>query len=199
MRKHRRLRLYMGLLAGILLLPGCLHARSPDEYGYALVIGIDEGEDKAFYVSMLLQRSSGDTGGDAQCELTAIECDDLFEAVALLESGLPFALNLSRTSAIVCSADVAKTGKLEEFLSVSLSALHIRHYANLLIAHGRAEAYLDGLQSELNPNIAKLQYNFIAYGEKTGLVPAITLAQFFDRAWSGSGDVLLALFYSRRF
>lgn len=174
---------------------GCMGARSPDEYGYAVVIGIDKGETKPFYVTMLLQRGNGDTQSSENnlCPLVGVECEDLFEAVDLMESSLPFSLNLARTTAIVFGEELARSGELEQFLSASLSTLQIRYYANLITARGSAKEYLGGLQSELNPNIAKLQYTFIEYSESTGLIPAITLAQFYDRAWNAAGDVVLPL------
>lgn len=196
MRKGIRLAVGLLLLAFVAaMLVGCLEHRSPDEYGYAMIIGVDEGEEKAFYVSMLLQRGNGSAESN-QGELPAmvgVECDDLFEAVDLLGAGLPFALSLSRVSAIVFSEDIAMGGEIKGLLSASLGTLFVRYYANLIVARGRADEYLSGLNSELAPNIAKLQYSFVEYSEATGYIPSITLAQFYDRAWSNAGDVLLPL------
>lgn len=186
--------LLLALVMAAMVCGGCLSPRSPDEYGYALVVGIDAGEEKQFYISMLLQRDNGSAeSGDDLCPLTGVECDDLFEGITLIESGLPFTLNFSRTTAMVFNHKIAASGKLEDFLSVSLGTLQIRYYANLIVSYGRAEDFLKGIQSELNPNVAKLQYSFVEYGEETGLVPSVTLAQFYDRAWSGAGDVLVPL------
>ena len=178
-----------------LICAGCMGARSPDEYGYALIIGIDQGKEKTFSVSMLLQRGNG--GSESKegnlCPLVSVECEDLFEAIELIESGLPFALSLSRTTAIVFGEDAARSGKLEQLLSASLGTLHIRYYANLITVRGKARDFLTGIQSELNPNVAKLQYNFVEFSNETGYVPAITLAQFYDRAWNEAGDIVLPL------
>lgn len=183
------------LLVWTLVLSGCMGARSPDEYGYALVIGVDKGKEKPFYISMLLQRGNGGQQSSESdiCPLVGVESEDLFEAVELIESGLPFALSLSRTTAIVFGEEAARSGTLEQLLSASLGTLHIRYYANLIAVRGNAQEYLCGLQSELNPNIAKLQYSFVEFGMTTGYIPAITLAQFYDRAWNEAGDIVLPL------
>lgn len=187
--------LLLSLAVILLFSTGCLEQRSPDEYGYAMIIGVDKGKEKPFYVSMLLQRGNEQTENvqSKQASLVGVECEDMFEAVRLLESGLPFALTLSRTSAIVFSEEVAAGGSMDKLLSVSLGTLFVRYYANLIVARGRADAYLEGLQSELTSNIAKMQYSFVEYSEQTGYIPSITLAQFYDRAWNGAGDVLLPL------
>ena len=194
-RRYRAIRLIALLCIGCMACSGCMGARSPDEYGYALIIGIDKGKEKPYFVSMLLQRGNGDNQSSegAMAALVGVECDDLFEAVEVIESGLPFSLSLARTTAIVFSGEVARGPLLEGFLSASLGSLHIRYFANLIVAGGRAQDYLSGLQSEINPNIAKLQYNFVEYKEETGMVPVITLTQFYDRAWSKTGDVVLPL------
>ncbi len=196
MRRYQRvIRILALLLLLLAIFSGCMGARSPDEYGYALLIGIDKGRTKPYFVSMLLQRGNGDNQSSegAMAALVGVECSDLFEAVETIESGLPFSLSLARTTAIVFSQDVARGPLLEQFLSASLGSLHIRYFANLIIAGGRAEDYLSGMQSEINPNIAKIQYNFIEYKEETGMIPAITLTEFYDRAWSKAGDVVLPL------
>ncbi len=195
MRWYRRFRILALLLLVLVVCSGCMGARSPDEYGYALLLGIDKGKTKPYFVSMLLQRGNGDNQSSegALATLVGVECSDLFEAVEVIESGLPFSLSLARTTAIVFSQEVARGPLLEKFLSASLGSLHIRYFANLIISGGRAEDYLSGMQSEINPNIAKIQYNFIEYKEETGMVPAITLTEFYDRAWGKAGDVVLPL------
>ncbi len=196
MRRYCRcVRILALMLLLLVVFSGCMGARSPDEYGYALLIGIDKGKTKPYFVSMLLQRGNGDkqSSEGAMAALVGVECDDLFEAVEVAESGLPFSLSLARTTAIVFSQDVARGPLLEQFLAASLGSLHIRYFANLIVSGGRAEDYLSGMQSEINPNIAKIQYNFIEYKEKTGMIPAITLTEFYDRAWGEAGDVVLPL------
>lgn len=196
MRRYRNVMRIVALMMLVLsVFTGCMGARSPDEYGYALLLGIDKGKDKPYFVSMLLQRGNGDNQSSegSMAALVGVECNDLFEAVESIESGLPFSLSLARTTAIVFSQEVARGPLLEQFLSASLGSLHIRYFANLIVAGGRAEDYLSGMQSEINPNIAKIQYNFIEYKEETGMIPAITLTEFYDRAWSKAGDVVLPL------
>lgn len=46
----------MLMLALAPLCCGCLEATSLDEYGYVLTIGVDQGEQKKYNISFLLQR-----------------------------------------------------------------------------------------------------------------------------------------------
>ncbi len=195
-KRARRLALFLAVVCLVCGLAGCLGAKSPDEYGYAMIIGVDEGQEKSFRVSMLLQRGNGSSEAAAKegpGELVSVECESLFEAIDMLERSLPFALTLSRASAIVFSEALAESGSIDAVLSASLGTLLIRYYANLLVTRGSAEAYLKGLQGKVEQNVAKLQYNFVEYSEQTGYIPAITLAEFYGNAWSGAGDVLLPL------
>ncbi len=179
----------------MLLSSGCISAKSIDEYGYATIIGVDAGRNKPLFVSMLLQRGNGAMEG-AESELCAhvgVECDDLFEAVDLIESSLPFSLNLSRTAAIVFGEDIARSGGLEGLLASSLGMLNIRYYANLISVRGRAYDFLSGIQSELNPNVAKLQYSFVDYSRRTGFIPSITLSEFYENVIAENNDILLPL------
>ncbi|OQA14620.1 MAG: hypothetical protein BWY62_00972 [Firmicutes bacterium ADurb.Bin356] len=184
-----------GLSLAMLLSSSCISSKSIDEYGYATVIGIDSGKTKAFFVSMLLQRGNGaEEGAESDlCTHVGVESEDLFEAVGLIESSLPFSLNLSRTAAIVFGEDIALNGGVEQLLSASLGMLNIRYYANLVSVRGRAEDFLGGIQSELNPNVAKLQYSFVDYSRRTGLIPSFTLSEFFESTFAHSSDILLPL------
>jgi hypothetical protein len=98
---------------------------------------------------MLLQRGNGGQQSSESdiCPLVGVECEDLFEAVELIESGVPFALNLSRTTAIVFGEEAARSGTLERLLSASLGTLHIRYYANLIAVRGQRRITC-GLQSD---------------------------------------------------
>lgn len=191
----RPIAILLGIAVVLLFTTGCLEHRAPDEFGYAMIIGVDKGEEKPFYISMLLQRGNAqaDDKQNKQASFVGVECEDMFQAISLLESGLPFALTLSRTSAIVFSEEIAANGSIDDLLNASLGTLFVRNYANLMVARGRADAYMKGLQNELTSNISKMQYSFVEYCEQTGYIPSLTLAQFYDRAWNGAGDVLLPL------
>lgn len=186
--------LILALLTVFLLLPGCLSGHFPDEYGYAVLIAIDRGTVKPFLISMLLQHGNVEQSeASSAYTLISVECNDMFEAVDLIETGLPYSLSLARTSAIIFSEEIAASGDIDKLLSVSLGMLSIHYYANLMVSIGSAGDYIRGLQDGMSENLTKLQHNYVAFGAATGLVPSITLAQFYDGAWQGDYTELLPL------
>lgn len=56
MKKHNTAACVLLVLAFLLPCAGCLQGVSLDEYGYVLTIGVDQGEQKKFNISFLLQR-----------------------------------------------------------------------------------------------------------------------------------------------
>lgn len=190
----RLISLLLTLVIMLLLLPGCLSSHFPDEYGYAVLIAIDRGTVKPFLISMLLQHGNVERSeASSSYTLISVECNDMFEAVDLIETGLPYALSLARTSAIVFSEEIAQSGDIDKLLSVSLGMLSIHYYANLMVSIGSAGDYIRGLQGGMSENLTKLQHNYVSYGASSGLVPSITLAQFYDGAWQGDYTELLPL------
>ncbi len=181
----------------LLLMGGCLGAKSADEYGYVLMLGVDEGKDAPFYVTMLLQKGSGGDETDATADsalTTGVSCGGLHEAVELLEGSLPFELELSRTTAIVFGEGAARSGSAaKEFLGASMGSLGIRHYANIMVAKGAAWEFLTGLNSDTAPNLAKLQQSFLEYSNVTGLTPVTTLGEFYEGTWSTVLDPVVPL------
>ena len=100
MRKHRTGAFLMLMLALAPLCCGCLEATSLDEYGYVLTIGVDQGEQKKYNISFLLQKEgdSQEAQTGAGSYIITAEGDNLFDALTVVHVGVPYELNFTRTA-----------------------------------------------------------------------------------------------------
>lgn len=157
---------------------GCLPTLSLDEYGYVLFVGVDPGSLLPYEVTMMLQRA--ENNADAQeptgVLLLSAECNDIFEAVDLLSASVPYQLNMARVTGMVFSQELAQNGQMHNFLDMSFGRLRMRHYVNIMVSKCSAQTFLKGMESSLDPAIAKLQINFLTYSRQTGLVPICNLS-----------------------
>ena len=172
MRKHRTRALLMFTLVLAPLCCGCLEATSLDEYGYVLTIGVDQGEQKKYNISFLLQKEgdSQEAQTGAGSYIVTAEGDNLFDAIMVAHVGIPFELNFTRTNFILLS-DQISSSRMDEFLSISFNALNLRQSVKLVIVRGTCAEYFEGLTSADIPNVAKRQYNLFRMYQQEGMVP----------------------------
>ena len=173
---------------------GCLDARSLDEYGYVLGIGVDAGEATLYRISFMVQKEgpSADTAATGFEVMTA-EADTLSEAVMISETGLPYELNLSRASLLMVSQEAAQTNLLERFLEADLSAEKIRPDLDILVVYGRTDDFMAGLQNDADPNAAKMQATMLELSRDAGSLPSANLALFMEGIRGGRFDPILPL------
>ena len=118
----------MLMLALAPLCCGCLEATSLDEYGYVLTIGVDQGEQKKYNISFLLQKEgdSQEAQTGAGSYIITAEGDNLFDVLTVVHVGVPYELNFTRTNFILLSDQIASSSRMDEFLSISFNALKLR-------------------------------------------------------------------------
>lgn len=184
------------LLIIVLISSGCLGTVSPDQCGYVVMIGVDKGVQKDYVVSFMLQddtNTEASQSGKEGALIASAEADTIFEAVTVMDYCLPFQMNLSRTNLIIFSDEIAKDGKIEEFLDFSWNSLRIRQSIKMAVAIGGAQEFMWGLKSESTPNITKLQYNFLRSYSGEGVTSAINYALFMQGVRSATFDPALTL------
>lgn len=186
------------LLAAALLVScaGCIRAQSLDLFGYVLAVGFDKGETMPYKITLMLQKvdiesEAQKTGGFT---LVSAECRSLFEAIETITGNLPYELNFARTMLLVFDRTIAaEPGALEELLNLSFSKLYIRYNASVFISLEKAHDVLQGLENDFDPNLTRMQRNFVTYSEETGLIPVANLTLLREGIEQKTQDVAVPL------
>ncbi len=183
------------LLMSIMLITACLNPVSLDNYGYVISIGVDEGKEKKYYVTMALQRASLAQGNenDGGAIFLAAEGDNLFDAINTIEGHISYDLHFSRTQFFMFSRKIAESGAMEEFLSLSYNETRIRESALVLITEQTVTEYLGGLSANNSANISKFQTSLLRDQSRTGAVILTNVAAFFEACAERRFDVCAPL------
>ncbi len=192
-RQHKRPALLLCILLILPLCAGCLEATSLDEYGYVLAIGVDQGTQKKFNVSFLLQKEgeSQEAQTGAGSYIVAAEGDNLFDAILVAHVGVPYVLNFTRTNFIMFSDQVASSALMDEFLSISFNSIKLRQSAKMVIVRGECLEYMEGLSSADVPNVAKQQYNHFQAYDQEGVIPITNYTVYQEAVRSSRFDVAI--------
>ena len=174
-------------------LTSCLGAVSLDKYGYVLSVGVDTGKAYKYSVTFLLETESEspDEGSSAASNIISAEGDNIYEAAYIAESCLPFRLNFSRVEYCIIGKDVAATGGIDEFFSISWADLRLRTSANLILSTSTAKEFLDGLTYSDNTTPAKLESSLIDFYERDGLTAMISISDYLTAVHSPYYDAVM--------
>lgn len=178
----------------------CLNPISIDENGYVVSIGADAGKEKKYEITFQLQRES--TGENAENNggaiLLSTESNDIFGAINELSEGIAYNLNFSRTHVFIFGEALARAGMIPDFLSFAFDVLRIRQSALMIVTRAPVRDYLGGITANNAANIAKLQDDVVSDVQKTGAIPAINLAMFFEALDGGWFDAAIPIgFYDK--
>lgn len=185
------------LLLCVLMLSGCLKSISVDEYGFVLSIGIDAGQNKKYAYSFLLQHDEG-TSSDSGIEfvnhiLLSAEGDTLFDAIATIVAGTPYVLNFTRTNNVAFSEEIAMGDGLVDFMALHLNEHKIRPSIKLLVVEGSAQEFLEKLDAQNSPNLAKLLYSLLENYSQLGIIAMTNYTLFMEAILDGRFDPVLTL------
>lgn len=195
MRSAARCTAFMlALILGVLPLCACLSPVSLDACGYVISIGADRGKTRKYYFTLMLQRELSEPGTEREggASILAAEGDTLDEAVNALEGGVPFTLCFTRTNFFIFSADIARSGDIEELLSLSFDSMKIRTSAAIVVSEGSACEFMGGLSANNDANIRKLQEAVMLDMEKTGMVALMSVSRLFEAVNTGEYDYVAA-------
>lgn len=173
---------------------GCLNPTSLEKYGYVLTVGVDKGKEKKYEITFELQRElSGEEGSEnpGRVVLLSEEGDTIFEAINILYRRTSFDLNFARTHAFVFCKELAKSGRMKDFFSMSLDKLRIRQSAIVLIADGTAKEFLGGRNANNEANATRLHENLLEGEGMVGETSIMNLGAIFESCDGRRFDVAL--------
>ncbi|MBR5949396.1 MAG: hypothetical protein IKZ82_12240 [Clostridia bacterium] len=177
-----------------LLSSACLRPVSVERCGYVVAIGMDGGKEKAYEITLELQReSAGEAQDGGGSIILSCEARDLFEAVSELSSNTAYDLNFTRTHLFIVGEKLARECRLDDMLNMSFDVLRIRKSALMVVARCPVRDYIGGLASNKSANIAKMQDALISNVETTGETAAINLSLFIESLNGGRFDAVMPM------
>lgn len=194
---RRKLKILMLLLISIIISAsamGCLNPTSLEKYGYVLTIGVDKGKEKKYEITFELQRElSGEEGSEnpGSVVLLSEEGDTIFEAVNIIYRRTSFDLNFARTHAFVFCKEMAESGRMKDFLSMSFDKLRIRQSAIILISDGNAKEFLGGRNANNEANATRIHENLLEGAKVVGETSVMNLGAIFESCDGRRFDVAL--------
>ncbi|MBQ9949742.1 MAG: hypothetical protein IJO93_03350 [Clostridia bacterium] len=186
---------FLLILVNTLSLCSCLGAVSLEKYGYVLTIGLDTGKRYKYSISFLMENEVEESEQKTASKINIItaEGDNIYDAIYIAESGLPYRLNFSRTNYIVISYEIAANDEIMELFSTSWAMLKLRTSANMIVANATASEFIEGLNYSSSVNATKLESNLIDFYENEGLSSMMSITSFMSAIESSRYDAVLPL------
>lgn len=183
------------LLGMLTVAAACLNPVSVDNCGYVVAIGADLGKSKAYDITLELQRESAGeaTENSGGALILSVEADDIFSAIDTLSSGIAYKLNFTRTHIFIFGEELARKGRISDFLEMSFDVLRIRKSALMIVSKAPVRDYIGGLVSNNNANIAKMQDALISNVERTGEISAVNISLFYEAVDEGRFDAVMPI------
>lgn len=173
---------------------GCISYVAIDEYGYVMTVGVDKGETYEYRFCFIVQVEGESQGeSDAENVVLSAEGDNIYDAVAVVEVGVPYQLNFGRANYMLFSKDVAETGYISRFIDESFKNLGVRRSTKLMVVLGDSLDYCTGVVNKDNPNTSKRQYSILRDYVSEGLTPITNIAMFTQNVNAKRGDNIVTL------
>ncbi len=176
------------------LLSGCYDALHIDDQCYPVAVGVDLGETSAFRFSFVVPNDSSNSeeGGSQGFFLLSAEADTIFEAKEVLDSSLPWLLDFTHITLVVCSEETARSGAMQRLFDDGPRELKIRQTASILVANPSAEEFLKGLEFEPSVTPSRLISDLFLLPASNASFLDSNLAQYYEGQSGDTYDPVVA-------
>lgn len=185
----RRLVSLSALILIALSLASCYDAREIGQQLHVLVIGVDQGRaDKwrlTLQIMMVSASDSKDSGSNpsqtakiGEEDVLTVDAPSFFGGMNLLNTLRSRKISLSHAHVIVFSEELAKSGKVNEFIAPINRFIEIRPSARVIVVKGRADEFLKENTPLLGSLVSEDLQLLLDRGKETGFFPVVTLNQF---------------------
>ena len=180
--------------ASLLVFYACLNPVSLDNYAYVATIGVDPGKEYKYDITLELQGENFSNADEISsgASILSDEGDTLFEVINKLYQRLPTELNFSRTNVFVFNKEIAESGAIEEFFTLSLDKLRIRSSSMVVISDCSAREFLGGRMANNDQNINRVHENIYRDALISGNVAVDSVASLYEACSGGRFDVGLS-------
>ncbi|HHY14379.1 MAG TPA: Ger(x)C family spore germination protein [Thermoanaerobacterales bacterium] len=172
------------IFVSVFLLTGCYDSREIEELAYVLAMGIDEGTDNKYRITVQFPTLEGapgseednDTGEEGYTTIS-FEAPSFAAGIDIANAFLPRSLNFMHTKFIIISDELAKKDISELIMSL-VRYREIRKTANVIIAEDSAEDFLKENKTTIGTTLSKTMELLMNGSFNTGYFPNATLHDF---------------------
>lgn len=172
------------LLMISLLLTSCYDGHEIGEFSYISIIGIEKGEKErfrfTFQIPLLTMGEEGKGKSEKSAESVTIEAPSLSNAIKLANTDIAKRLNFMHLKAIIISEDLAKSGKIGEYIAPIIRYREIRRNTIVIVCKGEAKEFVEKSEPYSGELISQTIEDVMRKSEETGFFPKVTLNDFYD-------------------
>lgn len=189
-----------------IIFSGCYDRREVDDQSYIIAMGVDKGVFND--ISMTLQYAipaliggggsgggggGGGGGGTKPVGEVTLEAPTIYSGLNLANNFIGKQLNMSHTELVVFSEELAKSGKMHDYIHAMIRGREFRPNIFIAVSRGTAEDYIKSIKpiQEVDPaKYYELKYNTYKY---TGFTANTQLGNFYNRQESNSIQAIATL------
>ncbi len=166
------------VILGFMSLSGCYDANEPNDYAYAVAIGVDKAENEGeLEISIQFAKPAQISGGGSEeggkggetLGLVTVEAPSIYSGINLANSLVSKRFQLSHTKIIVISEELAKEG-IKDIVYTIVRSTDLRPNMYIAVAKGKAKDYLAAVKPEMEINPVKY-YQLIFENKYAEFVP----------------------------
>jgi Ger(x)C family germination protein len=166
-------------------LSGCYDARELDDISRVIAIGIDRGVSDAWRVTVQVPtlQGGGESGSDgSQRDYTTLSIDapSFFDAVEMLNASMLRQLSFSHAQFLAFSEDLARSGRIGEFVAPIIRFGRIRRTANVFVVRGSAMDFVQANEPVIGTSASKTLESLSKDSEEISYFPEATLESFYE-------------------
>lgn len=195
---NERLILTVIILAIIFSLTSCYDSREIEEMAYVLAIGVDEGVNNRFRITIQFPTlksgpsAGGGSGGSSDNSVSSeqngystitFDASSIAAGIDVANTFVPRSLNFMHTKYVVISENLARKGITELLMSL-VRYREIRKTAHVIIVKGSSEDFLKENKSTIGTTLSKTMELLMEGTYNTGYFPHTTLHDFHNSVHS---------------
>lgn len=197
-----------GIIIILPILSGCYDRKEIDDLTYAIAVGFDKGKVNDLRLTLQYAQpaslsgggggsSSGGEGGSESASKISnqvtIDTPALFAGLNLLNNSVGKEISLSHAVVVVFSEELAKSGKIYDYLHAMLRSREFRPGLYVAVARGTAEDYISSIKPKQELDLAKYyELKFSSYNY-TGFTADTRLSRFYYDIESPTADAIATL------
>lgn len=176
-----------------LLFASCYDANEVDDLLHIIAIGVDSGIMDKWRLTIqfpTLKEPSmggyGAGGGSGQSEDSgylslSVEAPSFFTGIDMLNTTISRRIDFMHTEAIIISEELARSGKLGEFIAPIVRFRQIRRSMHLFISKVPAMEFINSNKPLIGTALSKNIQVLVKETDNTGFFPHLTLNEFYSR------------------
>jgi spore germination protein KC len=184
---------YIKILAMIsilnLLVTGCSITREPEDFAYALLIGIDHGAENIYRISYLISNprqlapgggSDGGTGREEASIVVTLESPSIYASMNMVNSFVGKRITLMHAKGLIFSESMARDGLMSQLVAAMMQFREMRGTAFLVVSKESPQNVLENIKTPLESNPAKYIELLAASSVYTGFFPNVQIQEFYN-------------------